>query len=226
MKLKDLTFEVYTAILDIYAETCGGTAVVATQKNQSCYNKILFDLKDGHAERCIPSKVYSRSKLCIRIEPDDSLKIYFFSNLVPAEREYRGEKEKEITENFNSRISGLISLTDFFNAGENTGAHVFNHQNYYMFGFNYNGGTPDEVIVEKPTSIDEEKILFHFLHGYKSVGEYINKEDIVAVGEEDGAFEVAGWTGRYTILNKQKFIDLIKSGALEIKKCYGFVETD
>jgi hypothetical protein len=86
--------------------------------------------------------------------------------------------------------------------------------NYIAFGFNYHGGKPNEIIVDNITNVDGDKVLVHFLYGYKSLGEYVNKKDILAIGNnETGEGKIKGWSGKYDILN-QKEIDRI----LERKK--------
>lgn len=96
--------------------------------------------------------------------------------------------------------------------------HQFSTERYYMFGFNYNGGEPNEVIVEKPTMINKSGLLFVFLYGHKSLSEHIPFESIVAVGEEDGGeAAIKGWTGSYTILNQPLFDALVHSGVICLK---------
>ncbi len=93
----------------------------------------------------------------------------------------------------------------------------FNLQDFYLFGFNYNGGEPDEVIVAKPTAIYEDKILFHFLYNYKSLTEDVYKKDIIAVGDINGTVAIAGWTGKYKIINQEVFDDLVSKGVIVLK---------
>ena len=227
MKLKYFTYEVFCAILDIYAEVCGGQYLVNSLKNETKYNDLISEFESRSSiERRFGSNICSFSKLWIRRDWDDTLTFSFDSKLTSVERRRLAVREKEMTEKFNARISEFLTTRDLFQKIEQVDRHQFSCKNYYMFGFNYNGGTPDEVIVEKPTSIDDNTILFHFDYGHKSLSEYVKKENIVAVGDKDGAFEVAGWKGRYSVLNKQEFLKLIQSGALEIKKCHGFVEVD
>ena len=78
---------------------------------------------------------------------------------------------------------------------------------YVAFGFNYDGGEPNEIIVDQITSVYEDKVLVHFLYGVKGLSEFVNKEKILAVGnEESGEGRIKGWTGKYDIL-KQEEID-------------------
>ncbi|MEI6378786.1 MAG: hypothetical protein WCO55_03935 [Candidatus Falkowbacteria bacterium] len=96
--------------------------------------------------------------------------------------------------------------------------YEFATEQRYMFGFNYNGGAPTDVIVETPSLINDTQILFHFLHGHHSLGEFINKSDIIAVGDDkNGTVGVKGWSGKYVILNEKLFNQYKKTGALELK---------
>ena len=64
---------------------------------------------------------------------------------------------------------------------------------YIAFGFNYNGGEPNEIIVDKISSIQKDKVLVHFLYGHKSLAEYVNKNDIIAIGNlKDGKHKIKG----------------------------------
>lgn len=74
---------------------------------------------------------------------------------------------------------------------------------YIAFGFNYNGGIPTEIIVSDITSIEENEVLVHFLYGYKSMSEYIKKEDIIALGNMDGQDKIIGWSGNFDIIQPQ-----------------------
>ena len=93
----------------------------------------------------------------------------------------------------------------------------FNLEDFYLFGFNYNGEEPDEVIVAKPTAIYEDKILFHFLYNYKSLAEDVYKENIIAVGNIDGTVSIVGWTGKFTIINQEVFDDLVSKEVIVLK---------
>lgn len=96
--------------------------------------------------------------------------------------------------------------------------HQFDLLKTYLFGFNYNGGEPNEVIAEKPTLIHNERILFNFLYGHHSLSEFIKKEDILAVGDNNnGTVLVSGWNGKFKIINQQKFDELVERGALELE---------
>ena len=78
-------------------------------------------------------------------------------------------------------------------------------EDYIAFGFNYNGGEPDEIIVDKIENFYEDKVLVCFSYGYKSVSEFIKKEDILAIGNNEfGEGKIKGWKGKYDILDQEK----------------------
>ena len=96
---------------------------------------------------------------------------------------------------------------------------MFNEQNIYLFGFNYNGGYPNEVIAQKPTSIEEDRVLFHFSYGHHSLSEFVKKEEILAVGNnQKGTVRISGWSGKFEILNHQKFDELVSNGVIKLKE--------
>lgn len=71
---------------------------------------------------------------------------------------------------------------------------------FIAFGFNYNGGTPNEIIVAPITSIERETVLVHFSYGHHSLGEFVRKEDIIAIADAMADDKIKGWTGKYRIL--------------------------
>lgn len=96
--------------------------------------------------------------------------------------------------------------------------HNFSTQEHYMFWWPHGCLGKPTTIVEKPTSIYSDKILFHFLYGYKSESEFVKKEEIIAVGDnEKGTVEVKGWSGKYRILNQQLFNKYIEEKVIELK---------
>ena len=54
---------------------------------------------------------------------------------------------------------------------------------YIAFGFNYNGGEPNEIIVNEIDEIYRGKFMVTFLYGYKSISEFVEKEKILAIGK-------------------------------------------
>jgi len=84
---------------------------------------------------------------------------------------------------------------------------------YIAFGFNYNSKEPNEIIVDRITSVWSrgEAFIVHFLYGHKSLAEIVEKEKILAIGNEKGNGEIKGWKGKYDIIN-QKEIDRITQG--------------
>ncbi len=80
---------------------------------------------------------------------------------------------------------------------------------YIAFGFNYNGGEPNEIVIDNITEVYKDEVLVHFLYGLKSLAKLIKKSYILAIGNnESGEGEIKGWDGKYDILN-QKEIDEI-----------------
>jgi hypothetical protein len=84
-------------------------------------------------------------------------------------------------------------------------------EDYIAFGFNYNEGEPNEIIVNNITSIYEDRVLVHFLYGYKSLAEFVKKEDILAIGNEEGEGKIKGWTGKYDILNQERINKILNT---------------
>lgn len=68
------------------------------------------------------------------------------------------------------------------------------------FGFNYNGGKPKEIIVDKITSIRNRQALVHFLYGHHSLAEYIDYDDIIAIGNHQANDKIIGWSGTFEII--------------------------
>lgn len=84
--------------------------------------------------------------------------------------------------------------------------------------FLFKDGHGKNLIVAKPTLIEENQVLFHFSIGWKSEGEWVLKTDILAVGDrENGTVEVKGWSGKYWILNNENFQIGINDGSIEYK---------
>lgn len=75
---------------------------------------------------------------------------------------------------------------------------------YIAFGFNYNGGEPQEIMVSNITSKHGKQFLTHFLYGHHSLSEYIKSENILAIGNnESGVSQLNGWGGKYDILQPE-----------------------
>lgn len=81
-------------------------------------------------------------------------------------------------------------------------------QDYIAFGFNYNGGEPNEIIVDNITTVYDEKVLVHFMYGHHSLSEDINKKDILAIGNTEGKGKIKGWTGNYDVLLPEKIKEI------------------
>jgi hypothetical protein len=87
---------------------------------------------------------------------------------------------------------------------------------YIAFGFNYNGGQPNEIIVENITEVYKnketvEQVLVHFLYGYKSLAEFVKRDNILAIGNPQGKGVIKDWTGTYDILNQEKIAKISNS---------------
>jgi hypothetical protein len=81
---------------------------------------------------------------------------------------------------------------------------------FIAFGFNYHGGEPTEIQVTNITKVYEDRVLVHFLYGHHSLGEFIKNEDIIAIGNPEGETKIKGWTGKFDLLNEEKFLSLNK----------------
>ncbi len=95
--------------------------------------------------------------------------------------------------------------------------HTFSKRKHYMFGFNYHGGEPNEVIVETPHIISDNSLDFIFLYGYKSLNETVKVSDILAVADNNGTIKIIGWSGKFTILNKELFDKLVDQGVIRLR---------
>lgn len=74
-------------------------------------------------------------------------------------------------------------------------------KDHIAFGFNYNGGTPNEIMVSKITSIEEDGMcLVHFTYGHHSLSELIMPDNILAIGNMDGKYKIKGWSGKFDVL--------------------------
>lgn len=96
---------------------------------------------------------------------------------------------------------------------------------HIMFGWSFHGGcrdttTPEEVVVSSITSLfhDGKLVMVHFLDGYKSIGEQMTLDKIIAIGDnKNGTVEVKGWGGKYRIVNQELFDKYLSDGILELK---------
>ncbi|HYE68406.1 MAG TPA: hypothetical protein VEA58_07335 [Anaerovoracaceae bacterium] len=92
--------------------------------------------------------------------------------------------------------------------------HQFSLNEYYMFVAQVKR-KPD-VIVEKPTSIKQDEITFHFHDGQSAQIESIAKSEILAVGDNrHGKISVNGWKGRYRVLNQPLFDKYVEKGVIK-----------
>ena len=57
-----------------------------------------------------------------------------------------------------------------------------------------------EIFVAKISSVEDDRVLVHFLYGYKSESEWVKKNEIIAIGDLLATGKIKGWTGHYNIL--------------------------
>ena len=75
---------------------------------------------------------------------------------------------------------------------------------FIAFGFDYNGGEPNEIIVSNITSLgNRNDVLVHFNYGHHSLGEWVKKENIIAVGNPKATNRIKGWGGYFDILQPE-----------------------
>lgn len=72
---------------------------------------------------------------------------------------------------------------------------------YIAFGFDYNGGYPKEIIVDKISFVHTDSVVVHFMYGTRAMSERVMKKDIIAIGAYDAKDTIPGWGGYYHILN-------------------------
>lgn len=72
---------------------------------------------------------------------------------------------------------------------------------HIAFGFNYNGGEPDEIVVAMITSKHPDEFIVHFNYGHHSLAESVKYQDVLAIGSPHGNMEIKGWSGRYIVVN-------------------------
>lgn len=79
----------------------------------------------------------------------------------------------------------------------------FKKGQFVAFGFNYNGGEHDEIIVDRITMVMDNQVLVHFLYGHKSLSEWIHNDDVIAIGNSKSSAQIKGWTGNFDILKPE-----------------------
>ena len=78
---------------------------------------------------------------------------------------------------------------------------------FIAFGFNYNGGESDEIIVSNITSKHRDEFLVHFMYGHSSLGEYVKPENIVAIGNTEGHTKIKGWSGNFDLISSEHLLN-------------------
>lgn len=83
-----------------------------------------------------------------------------------------------------------------------TNINELKENDFIAFPYNYgiHQGEGGEIVVDCISKIQNDKVLVHFLYGYKSEAEWVNKSDILAIGNMKGKSELKGWTGKFDIL--------------------------
>lgn len=71
---------------------------------------------------------------------------------------------------------------------------------YIAFAFSYFGRNA-EINVNNITKVYEDKVLVHFMYGHHSMAEFIDKKDIIAIGDNNlGTEKIKGWGGKFILL--------------------------
>lgn len=70
---------------------------------------------------------------------------------------------------------------------------------YIAFRWTYNGER-DEIIVDQITEVCSGLPLCHFLYGHHSMSQFVEKDDLLAIGNMDGDSKIRGWGGKYDII--------------------------
>lgn len=73
-------------------------------------------------------------------------------------------------------------------------------KDFIAFGFNYNGGKANEIIVSNITSKNKGELLVHFMYGHHSLSEYIKQKDVIAIGNPEGKTKFRGWSGMFDLV--------------------------
>lgn len=77
---------------------------------------------------------------------------------------------------------------------------------YIAFGFNFHGGTPNEIWVTNITTINDGNFVVHFMYGHHSLSEIIKPEGVLAIGNPDSKTKIKGWGGRFDIIQPDHFL--------------------
>lgn len=88
---------------------------------------------------------------------------------------------------------------------------------YIAFGFSYNGGKANEIMVTGITGIHKGAFIVHFLYGHHSMSELIKQEDVLAIGNTNGETKIKGWSGKFDLINSEHPL-ILKNTKTELKK--------
>jgi hypothetical protein len=79
-----------------------------------------------------------------------------------------------------------------------------NTDTFIAFPYSYDNDPNDlSIEVARITKVypEDQKVLVHFLYGYKSMGEFIPYTDIVAIGDHvNGTHGIKGWSGKFRLI--------------------------
>ena len=68
---------------------------------------------------------------------------------------------------------------------------------YIAFMWSYMSVDEKHIEVAPVTSVGTNDFLVHFLYGYKSIGEFIKRDEVIAIGNLEGATKLKGWGGKF-----------------------------
>lgn len=72
-------------------------------------------------------------------------------------------------------------------------------KDHVAFQWNY-GSFGKEIVVASITIAEEQKVLVHWMDGYKSEGKWIEKSEIIAIGDNSAKGKIKGYSGKFNIL--------------------------
>ncbi len=93
----------------------------------------------------------------------------------------------------------------------------FSLDRYYMFLYTFTS-TQQKLKVYKPFVLFPGFILFKFPCEFGDKYELVSNKKVLAVGDmAHGTIEVAGWNGKYRLLNKELFYEHYYKDRIELK---------
>jgi hypothetical protein len=76
-------------------------------------------------------------------------------------------------------------------------------RDYIAFAWSYINGEPKQIWVSNITLVSDDGFIVHFMYGHKSIGELVKFDDVLAIGNKDGASEIKGWSGKFDIIQPE-----------------------